>query len=192
MSISGIQNNQYIPQISQTGNVASARGGDGDGDGGISSSGTAPGGRFASAIMQALSQAGISPSSTSTTASTSTQNPQQALQAFMQNLFAAMQTQGGQASGGTDSDGDSAASAISGSSSTLATGGQGHHHGGGVGKIEASLQGLIQQLSASGSSSSSSNATDTALQQSFQNLLNAQGQSNNSQAEVAQEFRTVR
>ncbi len=145
MSISGIQNTPSIPQISQTGstNQASvAGGGKHDGSGGHVRGGS----RFASAITQTLSQAGISTAS-------SAQNPQ-ALQSFMQNLFAAMQPQ----TAGTGSHG-------SGSSSASAAGLPGQ--GGGIGKIEAGLQNLTQQLSSSGSSSGS---TDAALQQSFQNL----------------------
>ena len=155
MSVSGIQNNPYIPQITQTGNAnqTGGVGGDGDNDG---SAARAGGGRFASAIMQTLSQAGISTGS-------SAQNPQQALQSFMQSLFAAMQSQ----AAGTGSDGDNNGN---GSSSVSAAGM--HGKGGGIGKIEAGLQNLIQQLSSSGSSSSSAGA---ALQQSFQNLAGTQG-----------------
>ncbi|HQT75285.1 MAG TPA: hypothetical protein PLX84_15270, partial [Acidiphilium sp.] len=66
-------------------------GSDGDNDG---SAGKAGGNSpFASALMNALSQSGISvPSgaSSSSTSSSTTQSPDQALQAFMQNLFAAL------------------------------------------------------------------------------------------------------
>lgn len=71
--------------------------------------------------------------------------------------------------GGADSDGDGDGS---GSSSVNAANGlgQGHH---GIGKMEANLQSLIQQLSSSNSSGSGS--TNAALQQSFQNLTGMQG-----------------
>lgn len=163
--------------------------------------GGAGSGRFADAIQNALSQLGVSPdgSSTDSTGGTSSStsdasaanDPQQALSAFAQNLFAALQAQSaGQAGAaqGTGSSGDeSGANAVSGSS-----GGGGHHHhhgGGGVGKLESGLQSLISELSSSSSqdatgsstsdssSSSSSNSSLDALQQSFNNLLSADGAS---------------
>lgn len=164
MSITGIQHNPYISQLnpvsasSQTG----FSGGDGDGDGGVGKTGgSAP---FASALNKALSQSGISASGTGT---------DQAMQAFMQQLLAALQAQSGQGAQLNGADGDN-----DGSSSANAVNGMpgGHHHGG-IGKMESNLQSLIQQLSSSNSSGSSS--TDAALQQSFQNLLNTQGSSTN-------------
>ena len=162
---------------------------DGDNDGGRVS--RPSGGGLASAVNQALSQIGVSASSGSaaTGSTTPTPDPMQASSAFMHNLFAALQSQGsGQprtAQGGADSDGDNDGGSTSGVSG--ATGG-GRHHGGGAGSIASKLQSLIQQLSASSQgtsnstptslSTSASGATDpalTALQQSFQDLLSAQG-----------------
>lgn len=167
MSISGVQNSAYVSQLFQTGSRSGAVGNDGDGDGSLlgAKGGT---GQLSSSIMQALSRSGISIPAGSAQP-TGSQDPQQALQAFMQHLFAALQAQMGQASqaAGSDSDGDN-----DGSAASRAAGAASGQHGGGVGKMEAGLQGLIQQLSSSGSSS---NFADAALQQSFQGLLTAQG-----------------
>lgn len=197
MSISNIGSNSAVSNIQFSGvsQVASqSTDGDGDNDASRVSKSSANGGRFTSAISKALSQLGVPSGSSSTTAnaasdpttsSTASQDPQQALAAFMQNLFASLQSQGsGQTTSthsGTDSDGDSdgsgAASAVSG-----ASGGRHHvgHHGGGLSKIENGLQNLMQQISSSSSSATGSTASDSAsspLQQSFQNLLTADGAS---------------
>ncbi|MHB1333706.1 MAG: hypothetical protein ACYCY1_14015 [Sulfuriferula sp.] len=203
MSISNIGSNPVISSLQFSGISPVASQGsnsDGDNDGSSVSRVGGNGGRFASAINQALAQIGVTPgSSSSVTGSStatdpnsttaSTQDPQQALAAFMQNLFASLQSQNsGQtnaSNSGTDSDGDrdgsSAASAVSGAS------GKGHHghHGGGLGKMESSLQNLIQQISSSSPAAASTDATtdsttaadsaSSSLQQSFQNLLAADG-----------------
>ncbi|HUW29905.1 MAG TPA: hypothetical protein VMV97_15015 [Sulfuriferula sp.] len=196
MSISNIGSNPAISSIQFSGvSQVASQGTDSNGDNDASgvSRASGNGGRFASAISQALSQLGVSSGSSSTTASTAsdptssaaTQDPQQALAAFMQNLFASLQSQGGgqttAANGGTDSDGDrdgsGAASAVSGASGSRHHGG---HHGGGLSKIESGLQNLMQQISSSGTSATDSTASDSAsspLQQSFQNLLAADGAS---------------
>jgi len=201
MSISNIGSNPAISSIQFSGiSQVASQGSDSDGDNDASgvSKVSGSGGRFASAINQALAQIGVTPGSSSTTSSSasdpnsttsSTQDPQQALAAFMQNLFASLQSQNsGQATAsnsGTDSDGDrdgsSAASAVSGAS------GKSHHghHGGGLSKMESGLQNLIQQISSSSSTASTTDATtasatatdstSSSLQQSFQNLLAADG-----------------
>lgn len=196
MSISNIGSNSAVSNIQFSGvsQVApQSTDGDGDNDASRVSKSSANGGRFASAISQALSQLGVPSGSSSTTAnaasdptsSTAAQDPQQALAAFMQNLFASLQSQGsGQTTSthsGTDSDGDSdgsgAAPAVSGASGGRHHGG---HHGGGLSKIESGLQNLMQQISSSSSSATGSTASDSAsspLQQSFQNLLSADGAS---------------
>jgi hypothetical protein len=175
---------------------------DGDNDGSRGARGIGKGGAFSSAIMQALSQIGVtgvsSTSSTSGSGSTATStsgtssdgttgstsasgtDPQQALQTFMHDLFAALHAQGAQnttAGTGTDSDGDNDGS---GASSASGTGGGRHYHGG-LSKIENSLQNLIQQLSSTDTSStaSASGSTDSALQQDFQNLITAMGGTGN-------------
>lgn len=134
MPISGIRNSPYISQLNHT-----QTGGDrdGDSDDSVFAARNGSGGPFASAIGQALSQAGISATSGTTTnsSSSSSQNPQQALSAFMQNLFAALQSQGAQAgyfAAGGDRDGDHVGSGAAGAT---------QHHGGGIGAMEAKLQG---------------------------------------------------
>ncbi|MFI4939133.1 MAG: hypothetical protein ACHP7O_02115 [Burkholderiales bacterium] len=136
------------------------------------------GGNFASAISQALTQIGVTPANSSSSAgstpSSTSQTPAEALKAFAQNLFAALQSQSGtQAS-------DSGAKSHS---------GHGYRHGGGgSGNIQSALQSLIQQLpSSSGQSTSGSGTASTstsgstsgsaidALQTSFNNLLSADG-----------------
>ncbi len=168
--------------------------------------GAAGSGKFADAIQDALSQLGVSTNGTSSTASSSAssgtsdaaaaQDPQQALSAFAQSLFAALQAQSG-GKAGNSSNGNSSGSSASGANaiSGASGGGGGHHHhhgGGGVGKLESGLQNLIQQLSSSpgqdvtgsgtsdSSSSSSANSSLGALQQSFNNLLSADGASGSS------------
>lgn len=226
MSINAISSNNYaLSQINQLGNTRQARrGGDNDGDNdgsritGAGGSSGGPGALIAS-IFQALSQAGISGTSAASTdtgtasaatgtssasaASTPAQDPLQALGAFMHNLFAALQGQGGQtaqgaqttAQGSSDGDGDSDGSANE-KASTAVSGatGSGRHHSGNLAKLESNLQSLIQQLSTSpsaapttGSSEAvsasggtpSTAATNAAapLQQSYQNLLSALGAS---------------
>lgn len=157
------------------------------------------GGRFAAAIGKALAQFGISPDSVDSTGSasasadsTTVQNstsggtnasnntdPKQALANFVQNLFAVLQSQNNSQSG-TGSDGSAANS----------TQGSRPHHGG-LSKLEGDLQRIIQQLSTSATSSTDTTDTSTtststtdlsntnldALQQSFNQLLAADGKS---------------
>ena len=196
MSVSSITgSNAAIPSTQLTGISSvnsSGQDSDGDNDGSRVSGASGGGGKFASAIGQALSQLGISPgAATSTTTSPSstsstTQDPQQALAAFMQNLFAALQSQSGQSGAA----GSAAGAGADPTAAVAGTAGHGHHHhhGGGMGKIEGGLQNLIQQLSSSssssasdsttsGSSSGTSNSTLDALQQSFNSLLSTGGTS---------------
>ena len=104
MSISNIGSNPAISSIqfsgiSQVASQGSDRDGDKDASGVSKVSGSD--GRFASAINQSLAQIGVTPGSSSSTSSSasdpnstasSTQDPQQALAAFMQNLFASLQS----------------------------------------------------------------------------------------------------
>jgi hypothetical protein len=115
--------------------------------------------------------------------SASPQNLQQAMGVFMHNLFAALHARGGapaQAGGSADK----AADAENSASGPVQANGGGHHHHGGAGRLESGLQSLIQQLSStSGQASggtgnqgaSSSNPALDALQNSFDNLLAADG-----------------
>jgi hypothetical protein len=203
MSISSISGNNsaiYSTQLSDLTSVNSnTQDSDGDNDGNRIS-GAVGGGKFASAISQALTQLGVTPataSNSSDASGTSTsQDPQQALASFMQSLFAALHAQSGTqaaTSNNSAADNSSAVGSVTSATTTTnnnavaGTAGEGHHHhhgGGGMGKLEGGLQNLIQQLSSSGqdasgssTSSSSSSSTLDALQQSFNNLLSADGAS---------------
>jgi hypothetical protein len=209
MSISPIASNNsaiYSTQLLDLASVnSSAQNSDGDNNGNSISGVAGSGGKFASAISQALTQLGVtSPAASSNSNATDTstaQDPQQALASFMQSLFAALHAQSGTqtaTSNNSTSDNSSTVGAVT--STTAATSsnavagksGEGHHHhhgGGGMSKLEGGLQNLIQQLSSSGQSASdsststsdsnSSNSTLDALQQSFNNLLSADGASGN-------------
>lgn len=197
-TVGGISNGGYsvnqINSFSSVGQTNGAADSDGDNDGGRRTGGAGRGNAFVSAIAQALSQIGVSasgltsgttPAPGATTSTTPAVDPQQALGTFMHDLFAALQAQnGGQsgaagnapAGGGTDSDGDndgSSASAVSG------TGNGRHHHGhGGMSNIQSGLQNLIQQLSSSTPTDGTATPSpaNSTLQQDFQNLLGALGQ----------------
>ena len=184
MSISGISSHSYtFPQVTQTSGTrgttqTGSAGGDSDGDNdasAVSGAGAAGGpGGFLGAVFQALSQAGVTGAAPATASGATSQNPLQALGAFLHDLFAAMQTPGGSTSGNAPV-GNSAASGVA----------QGK--GGGLAALEANLQNLIQQITASassagstagsiGSTSSTSSTSATAqLQQDYQNLLNSMG-----------------
>jgi hypothetical protein len=180
-NVSGATRAQYL-QPQRGISSAAVKDSDGDYDGtraSAPSSSSGKGGLLASAIKQALSQIGATGSSTSAAAGTT--DPQQALGLFIQNLFAALGAQAGQAAaaqGGKDSDGDNDGSSAS---SVSAPSGSGHHHhGGGKGGLEAKLQSLVQQLSTSSTSPARDGSTVSplsALQQSFQSLLGSLGAS---------------
>ena len=195
MMTSGINSgNNWLSQLGQLGNAnqsCGTNGADSTGNTSAANGGdtmTSPGGKLLDAITAALSQIGVGSGSTSSTSasstgtdssSTSTQDPAQALASFMQELMAALHSQGGSQSagsqGGTDSDGDNDGSGTSGVS------GSGRHRP----NIQADLQSLIQQLSSSSadSSSASSSTADTSsadttlssLEQSFQSLISSLG-----------------
>ena len=192
MSIDVISGFSYPLNQSSGTNLVTSTGNDSDGDGdGSRASGNAnrSGGKgaFIDAVFQALSQSGVSGNNaqlaTSSNSSSTTQDPVQALGSFMHNLFAALQSQGPQgsaqntqsaASQGTDSDGNNNASNTSTAQAVSGQGHHHHHHGGGAGNIESKLQSLIQQLS---SNSTTSDSTQPALNQSFQNLQSSLGSS---------------
>jgi len=188
MVTSGISmGNNWFSQLNQAGNTnQSCSAGNSNG---VSASNnvdpmSAPGGRLLQAISAALSQIGVGSNQTSSTStisdssSSSAQDPTQALASFMQDLMAALQSQSSTQGTGTDGDGDNDRSG------SVRAGG-GHHS-----NIQADLQSLIQQLSASnGSSSSTSTTTSTtgsssdtlsSLEQSFQNLVDSLGGSGGS------------
>lgn len=174
MSISSINPNssRYSnSQISSSGSVNSNVQVTSTSSGGYSiasASGAGTGGGFASAVSQALAQIGVTPTatgnSTGSTASSTAQAPTQAIGAFMQSLYAALQSE-------------------SGTLPTLGTksgaGQGGNRQGSGSSTIQGKVQRLLQQLSSpSGTSTAdnvanSSNSTTDELQTSFNNLLSA-------------------
>jgi hypothetical protein len=184
MSISSISGNYPAitsTQFSTTAPVSYAQpDSDCDTDGVSASRPARGGGKFASAIDQALSQLGVSASGTAGASSAgAAQGPQQALVTFKQNLFAALQAQSGQPD-------NAAVEAASGSAAGASPAVHGHHQHGG-GKLEAGLQSLIQQLSSSNAgtadssaASGSSSPAQDSLQQSFKNLMAADGASGSS------------
>ena len=176
MSVSSIQGNNGLLQISSPNGGRPPRGHDGDDDEMRASS--RRGGGLMAAIGNALSQIGVGSSSDSANSSStendsSSQDPAQAVSAFVQSLMGALHAQDTQASAsqntsGTDADGDNDGS------TSAAQGHHRHHH------LQADLQSLMQQLSSSNTSNSSSNSTapSSDLEQSFKNLMSALGNTN--------------
>jgi len=182
----------YVQSTTKTNATQSVRGHDGDND---VSSGAGKIGRsnFMSAIEQALGQtlsgsSGTSPAtsaSKSTSSSSSTQDPQAALQTFLRSLFAALHQAGGQGKGvGGDNGGSPSASRV------------GHHPRGGS-NLAANIQNLLQQLSSSNQSTSTTgqgSSTDAIsnLNSSFQNLIDtinkSQGQGASAASPTLQAF----
>lgn len=158
MSVSGVTHSVYSQQLTST-SKASSGGADrcaGTGSGG--SQGTS----FAQALQQALSQ--LNGSGSTTSAAGNGQSAQAAIQAFLQQLLAALHQAGTgaqHASKASDGDADDGVQAAS----TTGTQASGYNT-----TIQADLQSLIQQVSASSTSNS-------GLQQSFQNMLSTMGAS---------------
>jgi hypothetical protein len=175
MAIDSINNSAVTQLLYPTLPSITGSGSDTDSGTGSSSVGAvgSSGSRFANAISQALTQIGVTPTttssaSTSDTSSSTTQDPTQAAQAFASALFAALHAQnssnGASASGG-------------GSDGVPKVGG---HHGGGGGKMEGGLQQLIQNLNSGTTSSDTSGTSGTSdanstLQTAFDNLVAANG-----------------
>ena len=163
-SINNITNNPVNLQ-SLTGQMP-VKSGDGDGDHGIEpSSAQSQTTSFTQSLQQTLSQLnGGSSIVTSNSAQT-------AIQTFMQQLLAALHQAGAgntqNASQQSDGDGDVGTGPPT---AAHARHHGGHHHAASnySGTLQADLQSLIQQASASSSS-------NPALQQSFQNMLGAMG-----------------
>jgi hypothetical protein len=110
----------------------------------------------------------------STTADTGTAtDPLQALGSLMHNLFAAIQSQGGQVPSATNTGpGGANGGGQEGGSASAAQGVSGghHHRGGGIAQMESKLQSLIRELSASSNGpttmTSADNSGSTASTQS--------------------------
>jgi hypothetical protein len=188
MSVSSIPNtSNWITQLSQLSKTTQAsRSGNSE----RTAAATQSTGGFADAISLALSQVGIdstantsNPASSSSTASNASSatvssgapdDATQALSSFMQSLLAALHAQGSQstAPAGSDQDGDN--DQLAGGSALNGKGAHQHN-------LQADLQSLIQNLSASSASSVSSTDSQTGtLQQSFQNLLSSLGSTGSS------------
>jgi hypothetical protein len=159
---------------------------------------------------KATSAIGAGATSASDTASTSasgTETPQQAMQAFIQNLVSTLQSQGQTTAtaAGTSSTAATAAAASTTatsstdptSSSSTVSGTHGHRgHGGHGGHMSTALQDLIDQVDSAQSSTAGATAGATtstsalagtttsssalaSLQQSFENLVSTMGGSSN-------------
>lgn len=183
MNINGISGSIYpVSPIPSGYHPATGSMGDGSSAiGGNSNSGQV--GSFVSAIFQALSQSGISGTSSATSTSASGSNPLQALGSFMQTLISVLQDQsspsGQAAAKPAATSSAAAATAITTASSSAApttsaplsnvspslalVSGHYRHgrhggHGGGPSQIESNLQSLIQQLSSGATATSTSSA----------------------------------
>jgi hypothetical protein len=153
---------------------------------------------------KATSAIGAGATSAMDTTSTSTsgaETPQQAMQAFIQNLVSALQSQGAATtSAGNTAPGTTATTANTAAPSSTdptsggsaVSGARGHHGHGGHGHMSAALQDLIDEVDDT-SSATAATTTGTAasaaagtpssavssLQQSFQNLVSTMGGSAN-------------
>lgn len=175
MSVSSIQGNNGLSQISSPNAPRPPRGNDGDVDEMRASA--RRGGGLMAAIGNALSQIGVgsasgSENSASAENDSTAQDPARAVSAFVQSLMSALHAQdtranASQNTSGTDADGDNDGSA------SAAQGHRRHH-------LQADLQSLMQQLSSSstGNASSSATAAPSDLEQSFKNLMSALGNTN--------------
>lgn len=183
MSVSNISSSSnWISQLAQLNKAGHThRSGSNDA---VGSAKPAPaGGSFVDAIAQALSQIGIDTTMTGATAADNTSgtgtstvaaapvgtDPAQALSSFLQNLLAALQAQGNQATGNAhdNRDGDKGQGS---SSAAIGKGGLPRQN------MQADLQSLINKLSsASSSNAGSTDPAPNALQQSFQSLVEALG-----------------
>lgn len=169
-----------------------------------SAAGTAATTTDAAATSSIAAGSSSAASTSSTSASSGTQTPQQAMQAFIQNLVAALQSQGTATPTATTTTAATtpAANTVSTADTDPSSGSgavHGHHgHGGHGGHMAAALQDLIDQVDGTDSTTAgaaSAAATSTAagttstpntnasalvsLQQSFQNLVSTMGGNSN-------------
>jgi hypothetical protein len=125
---------------------------------------------FTDTITQTLAQIGVTPTAASiATGAAPTNSPQQALSSFVQNLFGALQDSGEPATGGGTGTTTAAGAKSSSVARRDARGNIAALQGSG---IDSQIQELAQQVSAG---DTSGNADLSALQQSFQDLVAAQG-----------------
>ncbi len=170
MSINGIGSYQISANALYAGQTANPVQGAGDVD---RSRITAPtsgrSGLFTDTITQTLAQIGITPTAANVaTGATPTNSQQQALNAFVQNLFGALQDSGAPTAGSgaksspaTRKDGRTASPGAAVSESLQGS------------SLDSSIQDLAQQLTSGSSTSDSGNLS--ALQASFQDLVSTQG-----------------
>jgi hypothetical protein len=176
MAIESVGSTIVPQQLTSTTPAAPTSSRDADNDGSTVGSAAAGGGRFSTAISQALTSIGITPADASGSAAATgaeAQSPAQASQAFTQALFGALQGDGAATNG----------------DAVKPAGGGHHHHGGGKGKVESGLQNLIQQIGSAGSASNASGSAATpasdggtlaTLQTAFDNLVTSNGGSSGS------------
>ncbi len=190
-TITDIQITSIYQTTLYVGSTSTATDSDGDNDGSGASGTVGQAGQhgfFSASVLQTFSQfesgnntSSVNGSTSSSSASgnnvSTTQTPQeQALSAFMHDLFAALREQSAQSysnqgasQGNVDSDGDydgSGTSNVSGYGSR------------GLAKLVGELQSLAQQLSPTGANGQSASNTSTAittLQSDFQNLMTSLG-----------------
>lgn len=158
MSVSSVSHSLYLQQLTST-STSTGKAGSGAADRCAGSAGgQGTGNSFVQSLQQALSKLNGGGSSVSNSG-----NAQAAIQAFLQQLLAALHQAGTgaqHAAKASDGDGDDG---VQSASSTTGTQTSGYN-----GTIQADLQSLIQQVSAS-------SASGGGLQQSFQNMLSAMG-----------------
>jgi protocadherin Fat 4 len=134
--------------------------------------------------------AGATSASDTSAAASGTKTPQQAMQAFIQNLVSALQSQGAATATAAGTSATATAATTSGTAAPSVR----HGHGGHGGHMSAALQDLIDDVDSTNSTATTSAAaTGTAataatstsasglasLQQSFQNLVSTMGGSAN-------------
>ena len=159
-----------LASLFQVGPTKSRVGVDQDGDGassskgGVAKSSKAAGGALIQSLLKSLSQMGGSLATgvgaagsatalnTAASSSASATDQKQALVSFIQSLMAAIQAEAAKTINQTNAQTNQAISAITGAGSK--------HHGG-MNKLEAGLQNLINDLASSSSSQSSTNSANT-------------------------------
>jgi len=171
MSINGIGSYQISANALYAGQSANPVQGEGDVDRSrITPPTTGRNGLFTDTITQTLFQIGVTPTAANVaTGAPPTNSQQQALNAFVQNLFGALQDSGTPASGTGAKSAPVVRKDRPSSSATAQPLGDSQASG----NLESQIQGLAQQWNASPNSSSEGNLA--ALQQSFQNLVATQG-----------------
>lgn len=171
MSVSGIANtSNWISQLSQLSKTgASARSGT---DNIKATASSQPGNGIFDAIALALSQVGLESTASANAANggkvetaktPSTDDSAQALSSFMQNLLAALQAQSNTNQGNTSANAGNPNTSIAGITATSQA------------NAQNDLQSLIQKLSASTAATHPADSAQSALQQSFQGLVNTLG-----------------